>query len=203
MEINHQLTEKGQRDYQLVRLALEKGDRTAYAELMNNYRESLYFMLLKMTNNPHDADDLTIEAFGKAFKNLGQYTPDFAFSTWLFKIASNNCIDFLRRKRIDATLPIQTGDDSSEGEELTSRLAAETPDPEENIIKQQKVKTMREVVEKLKPHYRTLIELRYFEELSYDEIAVQLNLPLGTVKAQLFRAREFLYHILKNMQEKI
>jgi RNA polymerase sigma factor (sigma-70 family) len=203
MEINPELTEKGRRDYQLVRLALEKGDRTAYAELMNNYRESLYFMLLKMTNNPHDADDLTIEAFGKAFKNLDQYTPDFAFSTWLFKIASNNCIDFLRRKRVSATLSLQSGDDASEGGELASRLAAETPDPEENIIKLQKVKTMREVVEKLKPHYRTLIELRYFEELSYDEIAVQMNLPLGTVKAQLFRAREFLYHILKNMQEKI
>ena len=203
MEINQNLTEKGQRDYHLVRMALEKGDRTAYAELMNNYRDSLYFMLLKMTNNPVDADDLTIEAFGKAFKNLHQYTPDFAFSTWLFKIASNNCIDFMRRKRTTATLSLHPGDDNPEAEAIASQLPSETPDPEENIIKQQKVKAMRDVVEKLKPHYRTLVEMRYFEELSYEEIAVRLNLPIGTVKAQLFRAREFLYNILKSMQEGI
>ncbi len=98
MEINLRLTGKAQRDYELVKAALGKGEQNAYAELMRNYRDSLYFMMLKMTNNPEDADDLTIEAFGKAFKNLHQYTPEYAFSTWLFKIASNNCIDFIRKK---------------------------------------------------------------------------------------------------------
>ena len=85
MELASHLTDKGQRDYRLVQLALKDGDQKAYAELLNNYRDSLYFMMLKMTGNPVDADDLTIEAFGKAFRNLPQYTPDYAFSTWLFK----------------------------------------------------------------------------------------------------------------------
>ena len=95
MEVgDNNLSSKGAYDYILVQLALSKGDQKAYAELMGRYRESLYFMLLKMVNNKDDADDLTIEAFGKAFKSLHQYTPNFAFSTWLFKIATNNCIDY-------------------------------------------------------------------------------------------------------------
>ena len=170
--------------------------------MMKNYKDSLYFMLLKMTNNPQDADDLTIEAFGKAFKNLHQYTPDFAFSTWLFKIASNNCIDFIRKKK-KSTLAIQGRDSDEESEELVSKIPSETLDPEENIIKQQKIEAMRGVVEKLKPHYRQLIELRYFKEYSYEEIAQEMGLPLGTVKAQLFRARELLQNIMKHMRENI
>ncbi len=202
MEINANLTEKAIRDFRLVESAIQKGDQLAYAELMHHYRDSLYFMLLKMTNDPTDADDLTIEAFGKAFKNLHQYTPDFAFSTWLFKIATNNCIDFIRKKK-KYTFSIDKGSLDDEHEEFSNRLPSELPDPEEHIIRKQKILLMRQVVEKLKPHYRHLVELRYFQELSYEEIAVELNLPLGTVKAQLFRAREFLYQILKNSQESI
>jgi RNA polymerase sigma factor (sigma-70 family) len=202
MEVTTHLTEKAVRDCNLVQRAIDLGDQKAYAELMKNYRDSLYFMLLKMTNNPHDAEDLTIEAFGKAFKKLHQYTPDYAFSTWLFKIASNNCIDFIRKKK-KYTFSIDQGIDDELGTELANRIPAEDLDPEQELVKKQKIKLMREVVEKLKPHYRTLIELRYFREFSYEEIAVELNLPLGTVKAQLFRAREFLYQILKNSKEKI
>ncbi len=202
MEIKPNLTEKGIRDYKLVQKAIHDGDQKAYAELMNYYRDSLYFMLLKMTNNPNDADDLTIEAFGKAFKNLHQYTPDFAFSTWLFKIASNNCIDFIRKKKKN-TFSMNEGYSEDDSGELAEKIPSRSLDPEENVIKNQKIRLMRDVVEKLKPHYRKLIELRYFKELSYEEISRELNLPLGTVKAQLFRAREFLYNILKNSQEKI
>jgi RNA polymerase sigma factor (sigma-70 family) len=202
MEVTTHLTDKAVRDFKLVQRAIDQGDQKAYAELMKNYRDSLYFMLLKMTNNPHDAEDLTIEAFGKAFKKLHQYTPDYAFSTWLFKIASNNCIDFIRKKK-KYTFSIDQGIDDEIGTELANRIPAEDLDPEQELVKKQKIKLMREVVEKLKPHYRTLIELRYFSEFSYEEIAAELNLPLGTVKAQLFRAREFLYQILKNSKEKI
>ena len=203
MEVTSHLTEKALRDYKLVQRAIDDGDQQAYADLMKNYRDSLYFMLLKMTNNPHDAEDLTIEAFGKAFKKLHQYTPDYAFSTWLFKIASNNCIDFIRKKKKYTFSIDQNYNDDDKGTELASKIPAETLDPEEELVKQQKIKMMREVVERLKPHYRTLIELRYFKEFSYEEIAQELNLPLGTVKAQLFRAREFLYQILKNSKDKI
>ncbi len=203
MEVTSHLTEKALRDYKLVQQAIGEGNQHAYAELMKNYRDSLYFMLLKMTNNPHDAEDLTIEAFGKAFKKLHQYTPDYAFSTWLFKIASNNCIDFIRKKKKYTFSIDKNYDDEETGTELANKIPAEVLDPEEDLMKKQRIQLMREVVEKLKPHYRTLIELRYFKEFSYDEIATELNLPLGTVKAQLFRAREFLYQILKYSKDKI
>lgn len=202
MEVASHLTDKALRDYKLVQLAVEEGNQKAYADLMNNYKDSIYFMLLKMTNNSDDADDLTIEAFGKAFKKLHQYTPDYAFSTWLFKIASNNCIDFIRKKK-KLTLSIDKTYENQEGSEMAQNIPAGVLDPEENFIKKQKVKLMRDIVEKLKPRYKSLIEMRYFKELSYEEIADELKLPLGTVKAQLFRAREFLYNILKDSQETI
>ncbi len=202
MEVVPHLTDKALRDYKLVQLAVNVGDQKAYAGLMNNYKDSIYFMLLKMTNNSDDADDLTIETFGKAFKNLHQYTPDYAFSTWLFKIASNNCIDFIRKKK-KLTFSIDKSFETEDGVEIAHNIPALAPDPEENFINKQKIKLMREIVEKLKPRYRMLIEMRYFQELSYEEIADELKLPLGTVKAQLFRAREFLYNILKDSHEAI
>lgn len=201
MEVNPNLSEKAQVDFKLVQLAV-KGDQKSYAELMSRYKDSIYFMLLKMVNNRDDADDLTIEAFGKAFKNLHQYTPDFAFSTWLFKIATNNCIDFIRRKR-KFTFSIDKSMENDSGQEMQFEIKSPMLDPEENMIKKQKAILMRDVVDKLKPRYKRLVELRYFQERSYEEIADELKLPLGTVKAQLFRAREFLYQILKNQEEQI
>jgi RNA polymerase sigma-70 factor (ECF subfamily) len=193
MDMNSNLSEKAQFDVRLVERA-KKNDQAAYAQLMDRYREAIYYMLLKMVSNASDAEDLTIEAFGKAFKNLEQYTPTFAFSTWLFKIASNNCIDFIRKKRIDhISLDRETGDK----DRASNIIIAEVPDPEEDLIRKQKAKLMRSIVTTLKPRYRELVELRYFKEFSYEEIADELNLPLGTVKAQLFRARELLYNILK------
>ena len=203
MEISQRLTDKAQRDYELVKAALEKGEQNAYAELMKNYRDSLYFMMLKMTNNPEDADDLTIEAFGKAFKNLRKYTPEFAFSTWLFKIASNNCIDFIRKKRMKEPISINLNDLEDSGNDLADLLPATSRTPEEDIIRQQKIQALRDIIDRLKPHYKRLIELRYYDERTYEEISLELDLPIGTVKAQLFRARELIYNILKNSGEHI
>ena len=153
MEIAAHLTEKAQRDYYLVQMARNHGDQKAYAELLNKYRDSLYFMMLKMTSSPTDAEDLTIEAFGKAFKNIHQYTPDFAFSTWLFKIAANNCIDFLRKnKRI--LFADNFFDEDGESSNVPSNIPFTGLDPEEKVIEKQKIQLMHEVVEKLKPHYR-------------------------------------------------
>ena len=194
MEVSPNLSAKAQHDFLLVQKARE-GDQKAYAELLGRYRDAIYFMLLKMVNNPSDAEDLTIEAFGKAFKNIGQYTPNFAFSTWLFKIATNNCIDFIRKKRA-ATISLDQSNDDPETTTVT--IQSDTLDPEAHMINSQKVKLLREVVNKLKPRYRTLVELRYFKEYSYEEISQELELPIGTVKAQLFRARELLFNILKN-----
>lgn len=199
MEVSPNLSEKAKHDYKLVKLAIA-GDEKAYAELLERYRDAIYYMLLKMVNNKSDAEDLTIEAFGKAFKNIVQYTPNYAFSTWLFKIATNNCIDFIRKKKANLVSLDQTTDDQ---ENITTPLQSDSPDPEEDMIKNQRMALTRSVVEKLKPRYRTLVELRYFKEYSYEEIANELNLPLGTVKAQLFRARELLFNILKNSNPNI
>ncbi|MCD4834269.1 MAG: sigma-70 family RNA polymerase sigma factor [Bacteroidales bacterium] len=194
MEVNPNLSEKARHDYKLVKLAIA-GDEKAYAELLDRYKDAIYYMLLKMVNNRSDAEDLTIEAFGKAFKNITQYTPNYAFSTWLFKIATNNCIDFIRKKKANLISLDQTSEDQ---DSIGTPLQADTPDPEEDMIKSQRMALTRSIVEKLKPRYKTLVELRYFKEYSYDEIANELNLPIGTVKAQLFRARELLFNILKN-----
>ncbi len=202
MEVNNHLTHKAQRDFELVQAAL-KGNQDAYAELMKNYKDSLYFMLLKMTNNATDAEDLTIEAFGKAFKNIKSYSPKYAFSTWLFKIATNNAIDFIRKKKqrtLSIDKPYAEGEN---GPDMSQNIDSGGLNPEETFIKGQKIQLMRSIVDKLKPHYRTLVELRYFKEYSYEEIAEELDLPLGTVKAQLFRAREFLFNVLKDSREKI
>src|SRR5438477_3547642 len=136
MEVNPNLSEKAQIDFKLVQQAV-KGDQKSYAELMGRYKDSIYFMLLKMVNNRDDADDLTIEAFGKAFKNLHQYTPDYAFSTWLFKIATNNCIDFIRRKK-KMTFSIDHGIEAESGAEIQYEVKSPTLDPEERLIKKQK-----------------------------------------------------------------
>lgn len=196
MEIKPELSDKAQYDLRLVNLAVG-GDERAYAELMNRYRDSIYYMLLKMVNNPSDADDLTIEAFGKAFKNIQLYTPNYAFSTWLFRIATNNCIDFIRKKKSAPTALEQQQD---EQDDPASNLQSELPGPEEEMMQQQKIKHLSHVVSQLKPKYRQLIELRFYKEYSYEEIANELNLPLGTVKAQIFRAKELLYNILNKTE---
>jgi RNA polymerase sigma factor (sigma-70 family) len=201
MEIGEHLSDKAKHDLVLVEAA-KNGSQAAYAELMERYRESVYFTMFKMVKNTDDADDLTIEAFGKAFNRLEQYSPSFAFSTWLFKIASNNCIDFIRKKRIKVT-SMDTGFTRDNGEIIYFDAKSNTQNPEEAIIQSQKVKMMRNLVSKLKPRYRELVELRYFEELSYEEIAETLNLPLGTVKAQLFRARDFLANMIENTKDSI
>lgn len=200
MEVKSNLSLKAQQDMELVERA-RKGDQPAYGELLGRYRDAIYFMLLKMVNSPIDAEDLTIEAFGKAFKNIDQYAPNYAFSTWLFKIATNNCIDFIRKKRASHVSLDQTLD----GEDSllpSAMIQADTLDPESYMINKQKIKHMRNVVSKLKPRYRQLVELRYFKEFSYEEIAAELDIPIGTVKAQLFRARELLLNILSRATEK-
>jgi RNA polymerase sigma factor (sigma-70 family) len=192
MEIAHDLSDKAKEDLLYVEEA-RKGNEKAFAILMNRYRDSIYYMLLKMVNNPSDAEDLTIEAFGKAFRNLDTYTPKFAFSTWLFKIATNNCVDFIRKKQLSPT-PFDNIQDNIDN--VTVNIQSDMPDPEESLINLQKIDAMKDIVSHLKPRYRTLIELRYYREYSYDEISAELNLPIGTVKAQLYRAKTLLYDIL-------
>jgi RNA polymerase sigma factor (sigma-70 family) len=201
MEVNENFSKKALADLELVKLA-QNGDQMAYSKLLEKYRESVYYTMLRMVKNPDDADDLTIEAFGKAFNRIHQYSPNFAFSTWLFKIASNNCIDFIRKKRIK-TSSMDTGMTTSDGDVVFYDASCDRPDPSEHMIQKQKAAAMRDVVDQLKPRYKELIKKRYFEELSYEEIAEELNIPLGTVKAQLFRARDFLSNLMENKKHTI
>ena len=194
MEVNL-TSEKAKRDYQLVLMAREKGDQQAYADLMRMYKEPVYLMLLKMTKNPADADDLTIEAFGKAFCQLHLYNPTNAFSTWLFSIASNNCLDFIRKQRME-TVPISDMQTKSEGEVFEYPVPADTPNPEEAMMNEQRKQRLREFVGLLKPRYRDLVEMRYFDELSYEEIAERTKLPMGTVKIRLSRAKALLKEMI-------
>lgn len=190
-------TDKAKRDALLVASALE-GRQQAYAELMRLYRDPLYFTMLKMTKNPYDAEDLTIEAFGKAFRNLEKYTTDFAFSTWLFKIAINNCIDYMRRK---SSSPQCVDEDFVTYENACESNEAGPPlTQEETYMRKERAQVMHWAVDQLRPKYRTLIELRYFQELSYEEIAKTLNISMSNVKIQLFRARYMLSAIMEKVK---
>lgn len=192
------LTTKGIYDYRLIRRALDKKDESAYAELLHRYRESVYYMIYKMSGNKDDAEDLMMEAFTRAFSKLHQYEPKYAFSTWLFRIATNVTIDFLRKKRNENTISIFDKPEGSDVE-IVGIIKGDKPNPEDESINKQKKQIIRSVVDKLKPKYRELIILFYYEEMSHEEISQKLNLPIGTIKAQLFRARELMLQLLKNL----
>ncbi len=148
--------------------------------------------MMRMVQNKNDAEDLTLEALGKAFANLHLYSFEYAFSTWIYRIATNNCIDFLRKRRgIHYSLSAQEEENYGSLE-----LKSTGPNPEEKMILKQRAVQLRRFIERLKPRYRKLIELRYFKDYSYDEIAKELDLPLGTIKVQLFRARNTLYELI-------
>ena len=198
MELVNGLSDKARNDLLLVESA-KNGNEKAFSSLLNRYRDSIYYMLLKMVNNSSDAEDLTIEAFGKAFRNIDSFTPEFAFSTWLFKIATNNCIDFIRKKQVSPTPIDQLQDDM---DSVTVNIQSDLPDPEETLINDQKIAVLRDIVNQLKPRYRNLIDLRYYKEYSYEEIAAELKLPIGTVKAQLYRAKSLLYNIFTKTESR-
>lgn len=185
---------KSERDIRLVKQILESGNRAAYSQLMDEYFEKVYSRMLKMTGQPGYAEDLTMEAFNKAFSKLDQYTSDFAFSTWLYRIAKNNCIDYLRRNKKDNDSKVNQYE--AEVGIAAHELANQLPSPEQLMINQQEIRLLREIVDMLHPKYKDIIKLHYFKELSCEEIAQHLKLPEGTVKVRLFRARELLYNIM-------
>jgi RNA polymerase sigma-70 factor (ECF subfamily) len=195
-----QFSEKALQDFKLIDQAKEQGDQKAYAELMKRYKKPLYHTILKMVRNVDDAEDLTIEAFAKAFRSLHKFKKDYTFSTWLFRIATNNCIDFIRKKRLETT-SISASYRDDNGEDVSMDIKDANLNPQEEAIKGQKIEIMQLIITKLPPKYQTLVNMRYFRELSYEEIAEELQAPLGTVKAQLHRARELLYDLVKDKKE--
>jgi RNA polymerase sigma factor (sigma-70 family) len=202
MEVNRQFSVKALQDFELVKKAVEENNEKAYGDLMKRYRKPVYHMVLKMVRNQDDAEELTIEAFAKAFKNLSKFNPEFTFSTWLFRIATNNCIDFIRKKKLNTT-SINNTYVNDDGESVGMEIRDTENNPQEEAIHQQKIEIMRLIVKKLPHKYQSLVTLRYFEELSYEEIAQEMDSPLGTVKAQLHRARELLHDLVKSDKDKI
>lgn len=197
-----QFSQKALEDFNLIDQATKKNDEQAYAELMKRYKKPVYHMILKMVRNVDDAEDLTIEAFAKAFKNLKRFKKDYTFSTWLFRIATNNAIDFIRKKKLE-TMSLDTSFQDDSGENITIDVQDRGLNPQEEAIKSQKIELVRVFVDKLPPKYQRLVKLRYFQELSYEEIAIELEAPLGTVKAQLHRARELMYDLVKGKEQHI
>lgn len=201
-ELNRQFSDKALEDFELIDAAVQKNDEKAYAKLMQRYKRPVYHMILKMVRNVDDAEDLTIESFAKAFKSLHRFKKDFTFSTWLFRIATNNTIDHIRKKRLN-TLSIDNRFTDDNGDGISIEVEDENLNPQEETIKGQKAELIQLFVDKLPPKYQKLVRLRYFQELSYEEIAVELEAPLGTVKAQLHRARELMFEMVKNKRDHI
>ena len=186
-------------DDKLVERAIQ-GDQHAYKEIMEKYQKPLYFHVLKMVRNHEQVEDLVQEAFMKAFKNLDTYNTNYAFSTWLYRITTNHTIDYLRKKKLKTTSmnePVKTRDG-----EIEIQISDKQAKTDRKIIREQRKRIIHEAIENLPEKYRVVIEMRHLQELSYQEIADQLDLPLGTVKAHIFRAREMLYKKLKDKKDR-
>jgi len=203
MEIKERsFSDKALEDFELIDKAVNDKDQQAYASLMKRYKKAVYFMILKMIRGTDDAEDLTMEAFAKAFKNLHKFKKDYTFSTWLFRIATNNTIDFIRKKKLK-TMSLNNTMTDDGGNSVNIDVEDDDNNPQDEFIKTQRKEMVRIFVDKLPAKYRKLVQLRYFDELSYDEIAAELDKPLGTVKAQLHRSRELLYEIAKGKNKHI
>ena len=201
-ELKKQFSNKALEDFKLIDKAVNERDEQSFAVLMERYKKPVYHMILKMVRNVDDAEDLTIEAFAKAFRNLHRFKKDYTFSTWLFRIATNNSIDFIRKKRLE-TMSLDTSFQDKSGEDIQLDVKDKNLDPQEEAINSQKKELVQLFVTKLPAKYQRLVRLRYFDELTYEEIAKELEAPLGTIKAQLHRARELMYDLVKGKQDHI
>lgn len=190
-------------DKDLIYRIIHNNDQTAYATLLEKYNKSLYFTILKMIRNRDDAEDIVMQTFSKAFNNIESYDLNYAFSTWLFRIGTNTAIDFIRKKRLETTsLDNHMSGSDEEGSSFAHYIEDEQPDPEEEMVLSQRSELLKELIEQLDDKYKTLIELRFYKELKYEEIAVKLQIPVGTVKVRLSRAKTLLAGILTEYKHK-
>jgi len=181
-------------DIELIARA-KAGEEKAFRVLLGKYQGPVFSICLRMVRNRDQASDLAQDVFLKVFTMLERYDSSYAFSSWLFKITSNLCIDYLRKRRIE-TFPMDSPIDGVDGE-FTRQYEAPDPTPETLMIRKEQMETLQEAIDDLPTHYRMIILLRHQQNLSYDEIAGTLEIPLGTVKARIHRAREMLKNRLK------
>ncbi len=187
--------ESREEDAALIKRAL-KGDEKAFRRLRMKYYDAIYNAIYRMIHDKEEVSDLTQEAFIKAFTSLASFNEEYAFSTWLFKIATNNCIDYIRRKKLQ-TFSIDKPIESKDSD-YTFEIPDSTYEADTELIANQRKKFLDDAIASLPPRYRQVIVLRHVEEKEYQEIAKLLKLPLGTVKAHIFRARELLYKKLRD-----
>lgn len=192
-------SESSLEDDKLVQAAIG-GSEKAYKRLVEKYERALYYHILKMIKDKNKVEDLVQEVFVKAFDNLHSYNTNYAFSTWLYRIATNHTIDYLRKKKLQ-TLSIDAPVKQRDGE-MKMQLPDESAQTDRKIIRSQRQKIVQKAIEELPEKYRAVIKLRHMQEKSYQEIAEILDSPLGTVKAHIFRAREMLYKELKDKRER-
>jgi RNA polymerase sigma factor (sigma-70 family) len=169
------------------------GDQVAFTFLLDFYWNEVYAFMLKRTENETDAEDITIETFSKAFDKLATYNPEFQFNTWLIAIAKNVHIDILRKKKSSLFVEITDEEDYQ-----AYNIADTTPSAEDKLISEQNLSQLLQYIKELKPHYQEVIQLRYFQEMSYQEIANQLEEPLSNVKVKILRAKKLLAEIIQN-----
>lgn len=170
----------------------KKGDQPAFTSLLNEYWSEVYNFTFKRTMNEADAEDITIETFSKAFSNIQSYNDEYGFNTWLLTIAKNTHIDLLRKKKYISFFDI------NEEQERINNIVDDSKTIEEELIREQNLIIFKNYIKLLKPHYQEVIELRFFQELSYNEIAVLLNEPLNNVKVKIMRAKKLLSEIIIN-----
>tara|TARA_B100000242_G_scaffold114309_1_gene79747 strand:- start:314 stop:904 length:591 start_codon:yes stop_codon:yes gene_type:complete len=184
---------KKERDIQTIRKALKTNNQNYYNELMSQYHNSIYFYVNDIIKNQAISNDLTIEIMGKAFINLKSYNFKFAFSTWIFTIAKNHCIDYLRKNNLK-TVSI---DELTNNDEYYFEIPSKDYNPEDLMIRKQRIQLLRRLVNQLSLNYISVVKLRYFKEMSYSEISEELNLSESTIKIRLYRARKELLKIFK------
>lgn len=174
-------------------LQAKNGSQSAFRFLLNNFWGVIYNYQLKRTNSENDAEDIAIQTFSKAFDRIHTFDDKYVFKTWLVTISKNVHIDLLRKK--NSSISIET---TKEQEEKVLLVADENPTPEDKIIKEQNLVKLLKDIKKLKPKYQEVIQLRYFQELSYKEISEQINEPMNNVKVKLLRAKKLLSEIIKD-----
>lgn len=168
----------------------KEGNQASFNFLLDHFWSDVYLYQLKRTNNDNDAEDITIQSFSKAFDKIDSFDENFKFKTWLITISKNIHIDLVRKNK--STITIETTQESE-----AYRIVDDTPTPEDKIITEQNLAKLLRDIKQLKPKYQEVIQLRYFQELSYKEISLQIKEPMNNVKVKLLRAKKLLAEIIK------
>jgi RNA polymerase sigma-70 factor (ECF subfamily) len=188
------VSQKHEDDLVIIRSVLS-GDNAQFELLWQKYNKQIFASVLKLVRNIDDADDIVQDTFLKAYNALHSYNQTFPFPAWLYKIASNTCIDYFRRKRIR---PISIENLNKEGGDIYDIISDKSIPVDVHIINKETKEELLRAIEQLPIRYKQCIHLRHFEELSYEDISLKMNLPLGTVKITLFRARKMLLNLLSD-----